>query len=163
MLSCSITLKPLPKQKIGFLQLYWFSYRKTSFRNMTFFYLQTSQDQPRSQQTISTALLDSRLVFMLSYRGLTERSANLCCGSTTTLCCVSVILCCFVNFVLCFHNFVLCFNNFVLCFHNFVLCFDNFVLCFDNFVLCFTKLTCVSKILCCVSRIVCCVCRCGPP
>ena len=189
-LSCSITLKPLPKQKIGFLQLYWFSYRKTSFRNMTFFYLQTSQDQPRSQQTISTALLDSRLVFMLSYRGLTERSANLCCVSTTLccvsmilccvsvilccvsttlccvsiiLCCVSVILCCFVNFVLCFHNFVLCFNNFVLCFHNFVLCFDNFVLCFDNFVLCFTKLTCVSKTLCCVSRIVCCVCRCGPP
>ena len=90
---------------------------------MTFFYLQTSQDQPRSRQTMSTAILDSRLVFMLSYRGLPERSAN--------------ILCCFDNFVLCFDNFVLCFDDFVLCFGNFVLCFDNFVLCFDNFVLCF--------------------------
>ena len=120
-LSCAITLKPLPKRKIGFLQLYWFSYRKTSFRNMTFFYLQKSR--PRSQQTMSTAILDSRLVFMLSYRGLTERSAN--------------ILCCFDNFVLCFDNFVLCFDDFVLCFGNFVLWFDNFVLCFDDFVLCF--------------------------
>ena len=30
-LSRAITLKPLPKQKIRFFQLYWFSYRKTSF------------------------------------------------------------------------------------------------------------------------------------
>ena len=154
MLLCTITLKPLPKQKIRFFQLYWFSYRKASFRNMTFRYLQTSET---SQQTISTAILDTRLVFMLSYRGLPERSANiLCCFGNFVLCFDNFVLC-FHNFVLCFGNFVLCFDNFVLCFDNFVLCFGNFVLCFDNFVLCFTKLTCVSKILCCVSRIVCCV------
>ena len=90
-LSCTITLKPLPKQMIRFFRLYWFSYRKTSFRNMTFRYLQTSET---SQQTITifAAILDTRLVFMLSYRGLPEWSAN--------------ILCCFGSFVLCFDNFV---------------------------------------------------------
>ena len=126
----AITLKPLPKQKIRFFQLYWFSYHKTSFRNMTFRYLQTSET---SQQaiTISTAILDTRLVFMPSYRGLPEWSAN--------------ILCCFDNFVLCFGNFVLCFDNFVLCFDNFVLCFGDFVLCFDNFVLCFDNLCVVFR------------------
>ena len=169
-------LKPLPKQKIRFFQLYWCSYRKASFRNMTFRYLQTSET---SQQTItiSTAILDTRLVFMFSYRGLPEWSANiLCCFANFVLCSDNFVLCfgnfvlcfgnfvlCFDNFVLCFHNFVLCFGNFelcfdnvvlcfgnfVLCFDNFVLCFDNFVLYFDNFVLCFTKLTCVSKILLC--------------
>ena len=43
------------------------------------------------QQTISPAILDTRLVLMLSYQGLPEQSAN--------------ILCCF-DFVLCFDNFV---------------------------------------------------------
>ena len=98
----TITLKPLPKQKFRFFQLYWIPYCKTSFRNMTFLYLQTS---PLHLQLI--AILDTRLVFMLLYRGLPKRPAN--------------ILCCFDNFVLCFDNFVLCFDNFVLCFDNFVL------------------------------------------
>ena len=96
------------------------------------------------------AILDTCLVFMLSYRGLPERPANV-------LCCFDNFVLCFDNFVLCFDNFVLCFENFVLCFDNFLLCFDNFVLCFDNFVLCFDNLCCVSIILCCVSTILCCV------
>ena len=94
--------------------------------------------------TISTTILDTRLVFMLSYWGLPEWSANvLCCFDNFVLCFGNFVLCfdnfvlCFENFVLCFGNFVFCFDNFVMCFDNFVLCFDNLVLCFDNFVLCF--------------------------
>ena len=56
------------------------------------------------------AILDTRLVFMLSCRGFPERSAN-------TL-----------------SQFVLCFNNFVLCVDNFAFFVDNFVLCFHNFL-----------------------------
>ena len=82
------------------------------------------------------AILDTCLVFMLSYRGLPERPAN--------------ILCCFDNFVLCFDNFVLCFDNFVLCFDNFVLCFDNFGLCFTNIDLCFKNIVlCFKNCLLC--------------
>ena len=150
MLSCTITLKPLPKQKIRFIQLYWFSYRKTRFRNMTFRYLQTSET---SQQTItiSTAILDTRLVFMLSYRGLPEWSTNILCCVSTTLCCVSAILCC-VSTTLCCVSIILCCVSVILCCVSTILCCVSIILCCVSINLC-----CVSTILCCVSIILCCV------
>ena len=147
-LSRAITLKPLSKQKIGFFQLYWFSYRKISFRNMTFLsrlLTNIPANHLSASPCISTAILDTRLVFMLLFRGLPGRSANilfLCCVSTT-LCCVLIILCC-VSVIWCCVSTTLCCVSIVLCYVS-------------------QMLTCVSQILCCASRIVYCVCRYGPP
>ena len=100
------------------------------------------------------AILDTCLVFMLSYRGLPERPANILCNVDNFVLCFDNFVLCFDNFVLCFDNFVLCFDNFVLCFDNFVLCFDNFVLCFDNFVLCFDNFgLCFTNIVLCFKNI----------
>ena len=91
-----------PKQMLSIFQLCWFPYSRTSFSNITFL---SSNWRCRLLHVTDRRIgvSDSsftRLVFMLSYGGLPERSPNI-------LCCVSIILCC-DSIILCFVSQILC-------------------------------------------------------